>query len=144
MPHINKFFLRRLLALGVLGLFLLLGIVGAFRWWLHRLTLPEVAKLASGTRFRVKPVRFISNKEVVFRVSMESYQNPSLLDMDLTKTALLVDETDQAVKPIRWHVKKKNDHMRVGQLVFPVSAHKPKQYILMIFTSEETVFEWML
>ncbi len=144
MPHTNKFLVRRLIAFGALGLVVLLSVIFVFSWWLHRLSLPEITKLASGTRFRVTPVRFISNKEVVFRVSMESYQNPSLLDMDLTKTALLVDETDQAVKPIRWTVKKKKDHIRVGQLVFPASRHKPKQYILMIFTAEETLFEWML
>ncbi len=83
------------------------------------------------------------HKEIRFEVSMESFQNKSAARLDLAKTAMLVDEVENAYAPKRWKVISSSEYSQKGELVFPIMA-KPKKMKLSLFVPDEVILEWDL
>ncbi len=135
------FFIRRLIALGsvVFGVVVLCLLLSL---WLHRLSGDKEIRIVSGTKFELQPYKWKSNRETDFHVAIETFQNPPMLNLDLAKTALLVDELDNPYKPIKWILRKRTGSRVEGDLIFTAGPHRPKQLNLIVFTSEETQFHW--
>lgn len=140
----QRFFVRRMIALGILGTLSLGVLLGLAQCWHHRLFLSAQTKVISSAKFTIKPVKWISSDQAVFHVEIESFQNPPILDMDLAKTTLLVDEDDNPYKPKFWQHKPPYKGRVAGDLVFTVGENKPKKLVLIVFSGDETQFVWSL
>ena len=135
------FLIRRLLAIGasvLIGVFL----VSLLNFASHHLSGPKRSRIISGAKFEIKPYKWKSNRETDFHIVIETFQNPPMLNLDLSKTALIVDELDNPYRPLKWIPKKRTGSRVEGDLIFTAGPHKPKQLTLIIFTSEENQFQW--
>jgi len=142
MQRPNKFFIRRMIALGS---FLLISVVFLFlvtRCWTTRLPGKAQEQIISFAKVNVSPKRWVKDKHAIFKVSIESYENPAVLDLDLSKVALLVDEEDTAYKPKYWEVNAKKKNKVSGDLVFQVTGKRPKTLALIIFAGDEAQYHW--
>ncbi|MFC1752023.1 hypothetical protein ACFL96_01325 [Thermoproteota archaeon] len=94
-------------------------------------------------KISVQPQKITQGKEVVFFITMESYQNPDILENDITELFLLEDEEENPYTPLNWKEKESTAYTRSGLLYFkidkPISSLK-----LMVFSPEERSFTWDL
>jgi hypothetical protein len=139
----KKFLIRRMLAMGFLVVLFLFGVTVYINWQSHQLRLEKQNIVQSWVKVEVKPTQCFPDKELRFEVSMESFQNKEASKMDLAKTALLVDESENAYAPKYWKVKSSSEYAQKGILAFPISG-KPKRIKLSLFVPEEAVLEWDL
>jgi len=139
----NAYFMRRMLAVVLIIVFILsLGSLGY--WWSTTVRLDSRTYVISTAKFKINPLPWRSHKTVRFNITIECYQKPELTTLDLSKVALLSDGQDSIQKPISWTPKRESPYKVTGELEFPAPETKPQQWILSIFTEEETQFKWSL
>ena len=85
----------------------------------------------------------LSETEVVFHITMESYQNLDAIAEDPLSTTILTIQGDLPLKPIHWAETSHDEYHREGYLTFTV-PQRPTKLRLSIFELEERTFEWNL
>ncbi|NBV41831.1 hypothetical protein EBR96_03580 [bacterium] len=83
----------------------------------------------------------ISNEEIVFHVTMESYENSEAIAADPMETTILALQNETPYKPESWKNIRSTDYQREGYLTFKINQ-KPEVIRLSIFELEERIFEW--
>ncbi len=144
----KKLLLRSSLIVAALGLaiFLFITIRVPLSKTHHEvlLNLPPQSSIENYLKIDAKPIKIIQNKDIVFNVRLESYQNPDILDLDKIDMALLEDSAGNMVKPTVWKELKHDDYSQEGLLVFPLPSESPKTVRLIIFELVERSFKWTL
>ncbi|NDC82935.1 hypothetical protein EB093_04640 [bacterium] len=87
-------------------------------------------------------VNKIDEREVVFHVLMESFQNTDAVQSDILDTTILTVD-GRPYKPSKWKEKEQDDNHKEGYLTFKIDR-RPSTIKLSIFELEERVFEWSL
>lgn len=85
----------------------------------------------------------LTQYEVVFRVTMESYQNVEAVRADLLKTSFLTVDQTSPISPSAWEDIRQDDFKKEGYLTFKL-PQKPSVMRLSIFEMVERTFEWDL
>ncbi len=142
----RKFFPRILILILLIGLipFLYFKVKLPSKAQDITLNLSHQTSIENYLKIDVKPIQITQNKEIVFSVQLESYQNPDILDLDKIEMALLEDNDGNVTKPTVWKEIKKTQYLRSGLLYFPLSVEQAKSIKLTIFELEERNFEWKM
>ena len=141
---------RRRRVLGVI-LVLVVGMAGCGWWWVYRDTRPplvtiNVAKIqpkitiANELRMMVQPVA-VSNREVSFKVRLESYQNTDAVRANPIDIMMLTIQEDIPFRDATWSDHHHSDYRREGVISFKVDR-LPQLLRLSVFEQEERLFEW--
>ena len=98
--------------------------------------------IANAIKMTVKPLQAYVGKKTKFRISLESFENKKGLEMDLTQTALMIDEEGTPYRPEDWKEEQSQEYSRTGILTFASLATLSHSFKLVIFEEEEHDFEW--
>ncbi len=85
----------------------------------------------------------LTQYEVVFHVTLESYQNQDAIQSDVTKISFLTIDQTAPVSPAEWEEIRQDDFKKEGYLTFKFPK-KPAVMKLSIFELVERTFEWNL
>ncbi len=92
--------------------------------------LAPVSNDAGGVRVVVKPKAIAAGSAWEFEVTMDTHTKP--LDSDLTKTAVIVDDSGRHYIPLAWQGDPPGGHHRKGVLRFPKPNEPIKSFELQI------------
>jgi len=98
---------------------------------------------AGGVRVVVKPTSIAAGSAWEFEVTMDTHTKP--LNEDLTKVAVLLDESQQRYAPSEWRGDPPGGHHRKGVLRFPAPTGQPKSFEVHIESlggPGKRVFQW--
>ena len=93
-------------------------------------TLSAVSNDGGGVKVVVKPINVAAGSVWEFEIVMDTHSKP--LDDDLTKTAVLVDDSGSQYMPTSWQGDKPGGHHRKGVLRFPAPSATIKSFELQI------------
>lgn len=100
---------------------------------------------AGGIRVVVVPKTIPAGSTWEFKVTMDTHTKP--LDVDLTKTAVLVDDGGRKYTPLSWQGDKPGGHHREGVLRFAAPPAPVKSFELQIQGlggENKRVFQWTM
>lgn len=103
------------------------------------------ANEAKGVSIKVEPMAFAFGKPVRFRIYLNTHSGS--LDVDLTKDAVLADDTGTVYRATGWEGSPPGGHHRNGVLSFPevgAQAQSLKLTIKDVSGVPERVFQWTL
>jgi hypothetical protein len=92
--------------------------------------LAAVTKDAGGVRVVIRPKPVVAGSGWEFDVTMDTHTRP--LDSDLTKTAVIVDDSGRHYIPLDWQGDPPGGHHRKGVLRFPTPSEPIKSFELQI------------
>ena len=104
--------------------------------------LKPISTVANALKIDVEVTK-ITNKEIVFHVTMESYENTDAIASDPMETTILTLQNETPYKPVEWRNVRSTEYQREGYLTFEIKQ-KPELIRLSIFELEERIFEWSL
>jgi hypothetical protein len=94
-------------------------------------------------RVIVTPLEISTTFPTRFRVNLESFEAPSLIDMNLEETALIEFQNDRdPVLPTHWTLELATEHTHEGILTFPPLSDPPSDFTLVIFSLSEFRFSF--
>ncbi len=100
---------------------------------------------ADGVRVDIKPKGIVAGSALEFEIVMDTHTKP--LDADLTKTAVLVDDSGRRYVPLSWQGDPPGGHHRKGVLRFPAPSEQIKSLELQIEGlggASKRVFQWTI
>ncbi len=98
-----------------------------------------------GVRVVVTPKAVAPKSDWEFTVTMDTHIKP--LNADLTKTAVLVDDSGRKYMPLSWQGDKPGGHHRKGVLRFAAPSERIKSFELQIQGlggENQRVFQWTM
>ena len=98
---------------------------------------------ANGVRIVVKPTRVAAGAPWEFEVTMDTHTTP--LTADLTKTAVLLDDSQKRYAPTAWQGDPPGSHHRKGVLRFPAPDGAAKTFEVQmegVGGAGKRVFQW--
>lgn len=107
--------------------------------------LAAVSNNAGGVLVNIKPKGVVVGSALEFEVVMDTHTKP--LDADLTKTAVLVDDSGRRYMPQSWQGDPPGGHHRKGVLRFPAPNEQIKSFQLQIQNLggvNKRVFQWTM
>ena len=93
-------------------------------------------------RIRVQPKQVQVGKQTVFKLILETYERPDILEINFMDSTLLIDQDDVPYLPVSWHEDTRHEYAVEGLISFPELAPNTTSFKLVLFEYEDHEFEW--
>jgi len=101
-------------------------------------------KVDHAIKIEIKPTYLVKNEPAIFNLYLESFEHSEMVDQNLLKICLLVDNNNTPYIPIDWQLTKKTAHSIHGSITFPTLTKEVTSVTLSVFLFDETEFVFYL
>lgn len=108
------------------------------------INLPQKNILVEYTKIEIKPLSLKKNDDFGFLITIQSNQEPDMLNLDLKNTSLLEDNSGNDFEAKSWTILKKDPYKVQGKLFFNHKFNNQKFIKLNLFDGDNFTVKWNL